>query len=85
MSGPCDAIPVVNHTDALLSNSAIEIWSLDMDAQLLEDGIEVESYQTEIFEVGAHIPLGVVPRKMHAWTIRREHHGEPSTAFVLKR
>lgn len=55
-----------------------------MDAQLLEDGVDVESYQTEIFEVGAHIPLGVVPRKMHAWTIRREHHGEPSTAFRLE-
>lgn len=49
---------------------------------LVDDAIEVACEIPEIFAVDAEIPLGVVPQRMHAWTIRREHHGEPLNAFV---
>jgi crotonyl-CoA carboxylase/reductase len=35
----------------------------------------------EIYEIGSSIPLGDVPRKMHAWVIRAERHGPPSSSF----
>jgi crotonyl-CoA carboxylase/reductase len=34
-----------------------------------------------VFGLGQDIPPGVVPERMHAWTLRRERHGDPSTAF----
>ncbi len=34
-----------------------------------------------LYEVGQIPPLGHVPEKMHAWTIRRERHGEPVDAM----
>ncbi|WP_432779229.1 crotonyl-CoA carboxylase/reductase [Burkholderia gladioli pv. alliicola] len=49
---------------------------------VLEDALQIAHETPEIFDVDADIPLGVVPLKMHAWTIRRERHGEPLTAFV---
>ena len=35
----------------------------------------------DLYEVGEMPPLGHVPAEMHAWTIRRERHGEPDKAF----
>lgn len=35
----------------------------------------------ELFEVGKLPPLGVVPKRMYAWTIRTERLGDPLTAF----
>lgn len=35
----------------------------------------------QLFAIGSEIPLGLVPAKMHAWTIRRERHGSPAAAF----
>jgi crotonyl-CoA carboxylase/reductase len=35
-----------------------------------------------LYPVGVSPPLGHVPREMHAWTLRRERHGPPLTAFV---
>ncbi|MGM0576285.1 MAG: crotonyl-CoA carboxylase/reductase [Myxococcota bacterium] len=35
----------------------------------------------EIYDLGEIPPLGVVPEKMHAMTIRKERHGEPMEAF----
>ena len=35
----------------------------------------------ELIDVGALPPLGVVPKKMHAWAIRRERFGEPMQSF----
>ena len=29
-------------------------------------------------------PLGHVPSQMYAWTIRRERHGAPNTAFQIE-
>lgn len=38
----------------------------------------------ELYAVGELPPLGHVPKKMHAWAIRRERHGEPDTAMQLE-
>src|SRR5690606_2057387 len=32
--------------------------------------------------IGTTPPLGVTPKRMHAWVIRRERHGEPKKSFV---
>jgi crotonyl-CoA carboxylase/reductase len=36
----------------------------------------------DLYEIGEIPPLGHVPAKMHAWTIRRERHGEPDKAML---
>ena len=36
----------------------------------------------ELYDIGEMPPLGYVPEKMRAWTIRRERHGPPKTAMV---
>ncbi|RMH49332.1 MAG: crotonyl-CoA carboxylase/reductase [Alphaproteobacteria bacterium] len=38
----------------------------------------------DLYAVGEIPPLGHVPAKMHAWTIRRERHGEPATAMQVE-
>lgn len=53
-----------------------------MDTLLLDVPVAEATDRPELFETGQPIPLGVVPRTMHAWTIRRENHGEPHTAFT---
>lgn len=35
----------------------------------------------ELYDVGEAPPIGVLPRKMHAWLIRPERFGEPNEAF----
>lgn len=35
----------------------------------------------DLYELGEIPPLGHVPSKMYAWTIRKERHGEPITAM----
>ncbi len=40
--------------------------------------------QKELYEIGEMPPLGYVPPKMYAWTIRRERHGEPETAMQVE-
>ena len=35
----------------------------------------------KLYDVGTLPELGVVPEKMHAWTIRTERLGEPKDAF----
>ena len=35
----------------------------------------------DLYEVGEIPPLGHVPRNMYAWAIRKERHGEPTTAM----
>lgn len=37
-----------------------------------------------LYEVAEMPPLGHVPEKMYAWTIRRERHGEPDKAFEIE-
>ncbi|HVE08785.1 MAG TPA: crotonyl-CoA carboxylase/reductase, partial [Paraburkholderia sp.] len=53
-----------------------------METELLDVDVATTTDAPELFEIGRPIPLGLVPRKMHAWTIRRENHGEPLTAFT---
>jgi crotonyl-CoA carboxylase/reductase len=38
----------------------------------------------DLYEVGEIPPLGHVPKRMYAWTIRRERHGEPETAMQVE-
>ena len=38
----------------------------------------------DLYAIGQMPPLGHVPAKMHAWTIRRERHGEPETALKVE-
>ncbi len=38
----------------------------------------------DLYEVGEMPPLGHVPARMQAWTIRRERHGEPDQAFQVE-
>jgi crotonyl-CoA carboxylase/reductase len=46
--------------------------------------IELRPGQTkkDLYNVGEIPPLGHVPKKMHAWAIRRERHGEPEQAML---
>lgn len=54
---------------------------VNMDTLLLDRPVDLRADQPDLFDVGQPIPLGQVPKQMHAWTIRRENHGEPATAF----
>jgi crotonyl-CoA carboxylase/reductase len=38
----------------------------------------------DLYEIGEMPPLGHVPARMYAWTIRRERHGEPETAMQVE-
>ncbi|WP_460272508.1 crotonyl-CoA carboxylase/reductase [Celeribacter sp. ULVN23_4] len=40
-----------------------------------------EAEEKELYEIGEIPPMGYVPKKMYAWAIRRERHGEPETSF----
>lgn len=40
--------------------------------------------QKDIYELGEIPPEFHVPKMMHAWTIRRERHGRPSTAMLVE-
>ena len=53
-----------------------------MDTKTIDLVVETRRNAPELFDIGNAIPLGVVPKKMHAWTIRRENHGEPQHAFT---
>lgn len=39
------------------------------------------TYTDQIYEPGTLPPLGCIPRRMHAWTIRQDRLGDPLTAF----
>jgi len=46
--------------------------------------LDHDAPRKDLYDVGHVPPLGHVPDKMHAWTIRRERHGEPEQAFQLE-
>lgn len=54
---------------ALDSNPAIAIY---------------DAPEKDLYEMGEIPPMGYVPAKMYAWTIRRERHGEPTKAFEVE-
>lgn len=37
---------------------------------------------SDLVPIGKAPPMGVTPKRMHAWVIRRERHGEPKKSFV---
>ncbi len=38
----------------------------------------------DLYEIGEIPPMGYVPSKMYAWTIRKERHGEPEKSMQLE-
>ncbi len=40
--------------------------------------------EKDLYEVGEMPPMGYVPKKMYAWAIRRERHGEPDKSFQVE-
>ena len=53
----------------------------------LDDTPDIAPYEApekDLYEVGEIPPLGYVPKKMYAWTIRRERHGEPDKAMQVE-
>ncbi|MGR3805402.1 crotonyl-CoA carboxylase/reductase [Marinibacterium profundimaris] len=48
-----------------------------------ESGIaQYEAPEKDLYEMGEMPPMGFVPKKMYAWAIRKERHGEPDTAMM---
>jgi len=43
---------------------------------------QYDAPEKDLYEVGEMPPMGYVPKKMYAWAIRRERHGEPDTAML---
>ncbi len=43
-----------------------------------------EAPQKDLYEIGEIPPLGHVPARMHAWTIRREREGPPDSSFQVE-
>ena len=52
--------------------------ALDTDGGIAQ----YEAPEKDLYEMGEMPPLGYVPAKMYAWTIRKERHGEPDTAMM---
>ena len=53
----------------------------------LDQNADIHVYdapQKDLYEVGEMPPMGHVPERMYAWTIRRERHGEPDKAFQIE-
>nr|WP_312015113.1 crotonyl-CoA carboxylase/reductase [Bradyrhizobium lablabi] len=48
------------------------------------DSVKRQAARTALLDIGEDAPLGVLPKKMHAWTIRRDRHGDPRSAFQLE-
>ncbi|ALG89248.1 MULTISPECIES: crotonyl-CoA carboxylase/reductase [Actibacterium] len=48
------------------------------------DVISYEAPEKDLYEVGEMPPMGYVPKKMYAWAIRRERHGEPDKSFQIE-
>ena len=42
---------------------------------------DYDAPEKDLYEIGEMPPLGYVPKKMYAWAIRRERHGEPDQSF----
>ena len=53
-------------------------------AENLETPANANAPRKDLYEIGEIPPLGHVPKKMYAWSIRRERHGEPDTAMQVE-
>ena len=47
-------------------------------------GAPATAEKKDLYEIGEIPPLGYVPKKMYAWAIRKERHGEPDTAMQME-
>ncbi len=45
---------------------------------------EAKPAYKDLYEIGEIPPLGYVPPKMYAWTIRKERHGEPEKSMQIE-
>ena len=43
--------------------------------------VAYDAPEKDLYEMGEMPPLGYVPKKMYAWAIRHERHGEPDKAM----
>ena len=46
--------------------------------------VRYDAPEKDLYEIGEIPPMGFVPPKMLAWTIRRERHGEPDQSFEIE-
>jgi len=51
-------------------------------AEIIE--FEPNQPKKDLYEMGEIPPLGHVPKQMHAWAIRKERHGEPTSAMQVE-
>ena len=42
---------------------------------------QYDAPEKDLYEVGEMPPMGYVPKKMYAWAIRRDRHGDPEQSF----
>ena len=54
--------------------------ALDTDTGI----VAYDAPEKDLYEMGEMPPLGYVPKKMHAWAIRRERQGAPDKAMQLE-
>jgi len=45
---------------------------------------QYDAPEKDLYEIGEMPPMGYVPKRMYAWAIRRERHGEPEQAFQIE-
>ncbi|HUF44966.1 MAG TPA: hypothetical protein VMN43_06455, partial [Aestuariivirgaceae bacterium] len=50
----------------------------------LQPAAPAEALPKALYEVGEIPPLGHVPEKMYAWTIRQDRHGPPDQAMQVE-
>jgi crotonyl-CoA carboxylase/reductase len=72
------AHPLARAPDSAKRPKEIHMAPLDAHAPVAEYDAPVK----DLYAIGEIPPLGHLPAKMHAWTIRRERHGNPDTAMV---
>ena len=46
--------------------------------------LHYEAPEKDLYEMGEIPPMGYVPKKMYAWAIRRERHGDPDQSFQVE-
>ncbi len=77
---PLVRIPWVR--DAILHRGETLIREADMALDTDSGIASYDAPEKDLYEMGEMPPLGYVPKKMYAWAIRQERHGEPDTAMV---
>ncbi len=55
-----------------------------MESETMAGPVQDAGPRKDLYEVGEIPPLGHVPKRMYAWTIRRERHGPPAEAMKVE-